>query len=282
MQLRINPKISRRIQLAIKEDLNDKGDLTSQWTLPADHKTSAQVVSHAAGVIAGGQAFLKVFHYLDRQVEVSLLVSDGERVKQGQVVATLSGPTRSILAGERTALNFLCWLSGIATLTRRFVDIAEPLKVQILDTRKTTPLWRSLEKYAVLCGGGRNHRFGLFDRVLVKDNHLQAVGNIRRAIRKAKEARDDTDIQIEVEVENVEQAREAAQEGVDIIMLDNMTPAEVRDAAVAIAGAAEIEVSGGVTLDNVHDYAETGVDYISIGSLTHSPTILNMSLGLVE
>lgn len=282
MNLKIDAKVRSRIKSALQEDLDKAGDITSQWTIPEQMHGSGQVLSRASGVVCGVTVFEKVFAYLDKTVETEIAVKDGERVKPDQVVATVSGSLRSILAGERTALNYLTHLSGIATLTRRFVDLVTPFNVAILDTRKTTPLLRSLEKHAVLCGGGKNHRMGLYDMVLIKDNHVAAVGGVRQAIRAAKASRGSKDIRIEIEVSTIQEAQMAAEEGVDIIMLDNMTPAIVRDAVEVIAGMAEIEVSGGITLENVQDYAATGVDCISIGALTHSAHTLDMSLEIVR
>lgn len=282
MQIQIDAKIRGRIQSALREDLGKEGDLTSLWTIPKAAKGRGEVVAKAAGVISGGQIFEKSFYYLDKFTEVQIEVPDGDRVKSGQTVATVAGSLRSILSSERVALNFLCHLSGIATLTRKFVDIVEPLGVEILDTRKTLPLWRTVEKYAVRCGGGRNHRIGLYDMVLIKDNHIAAAGGLKQAIEAAKKARKKREIKIEVEVVSVEQASVAAELGVDIIMLDNMTPTECRDAVGVIAGEAEIEISGGINLENVHDYAETGIDFISIGSLTHSAGALDLSLNVVN
>jgi len=278
MNLTIDPKIRRRIQAALQEDLDKAGDLTSLWTVPEKAQGKGVVISRGAGVVAGMPIFEKVFAYLDKCVETTVHVPDGERVKHDQLIATVTGPLRSILAGERTALNFITHLSGIASATRRFVDVVGHLGVSVLDTRKTTPMLRSLEKYAVLCGGGKNHRMGLYDMILIKDNHIAAVGGVRKAIRAAKEARGDKSIRIEVEVTTVEEARIAAEEKVDVIMLDNMTPAIVRDAVAVIAGTSDIEVSGGITLENAQDYAETGIDFISVGSLTHSAHALDMSL----
>jgi len=278
MNLKINATTSKRILSALKEDLGKLGDITSKSVVPKNLQGAAHVVVNAPGVMAGGSVFEKVFYHVDKKVVVELLVQDGERIKPEQRIATVRGNLRSILAGERTALNLLTHLSGVASLTRRFVDIVEPHGVTILDTRKTTPLWRNLEKHAVACGGGQNHRIGLYDMILIKDNHIAAVGSITEAIRAAKEGLRGKEIRIEVETTTVEQAGQAAEEGVDVIMLDNMTPGEIRDAMEVIGGAAEVEVSGGVNLENVHAYAETGIDFISIGALTHSADVLDMSL----
>ncbi|HNT34865.1 MAG TPA: carboxylating nicotinate-nucleotide diphosphorylase [bacterium] len=282
MNLKIDAKIRSRIKAALQEDLGKSGDITSLWTIPDQMHGKAEIISRTSGVVCGVTVVEKVFACLDKSVETDFSVSDGDRVKSEQVVATISGSMRSILAGERTALNYLTHLSGIASLTRRFVDLASPFGVSVLDTRKTTPLLRTLEKHAVVCGGGKNHRMGLYDMVLIKDNHIAAVGGVRQAIRAAKASRENEDIQIEVEVSTIQEARIAAEEGVDIILLDNMTPAIVRDAVEVIAGMAEVEVSGGITLENVHDYAITGIDRVSIGSLTHSVHALDMSLEIVQ
>ena len=229
------------------------------------------------GIVCGLAAAEAVFRALDPDVRFEALVEDGTPVERMTVVAVVSGPLRAILTGERVALNFLGRLSGIATLTRSYVDAVAGTGVAILDTRKTTPGLRLLEKHAVACGGGRNHRFGLDDAVLVKDNHLAAAGSVRAAVERLRAA---TDLPVEVECDTLAQVSEALAAGVDAILLDNMTTDELVAAVTAVQGRARIEASGGVTFDNVRAIAETGVDEISIGALTHSVRSLDVSLEL--
>jgi nicotinate-nucleotide pyrophosphorylase (carboxylating) len=261
---------------ALAEDVGD-GDVTTEATVDADAMGSAELVVKEAGVVCGLRVAEAVFRALEPAIRFEPLVDEGATVTGLTAVARVSGPERAILTGERTALNFLARLSGIATLTRRYVDAIEGTGAAILDTRKTTPGLRALEKHAVASGGGRNHRFGLDDGVLVKDNHLRAAGSVATAVERLRAA---TPLSVEVECDTPEQVSEALAAGADAILLDNMTLDELRDAVELVAGRARLEASGGVTLENVRAVAETGVDEISVGALTHSARSLDVSLEL--
>lgn len=268
----------RRIGEALAEDVGS-GDRTSTWCVDSDVDATAHVVTRGHGVISGLAAAACVFHELGG-VDFRPLVGEGDGVATGDAVVRLAGGARSILTGERTALNFLSRLSGIATLTRRFVDAVDGTGVRITDTRKTTPLWRELERRATHAGGAVNHRSGLYDMVLIKENHIACAGGIAVAVRRARET-DREALRIEVETTNLAEVEEALRAGVDRIMLDNMAPADLRDAVRLIRAhepTPEIEASGGVTLANVRAVAATGVDYVSVGTLTHSAPALDLSL----
>ena len=268
----------RRIADALIEDVG-AGDWTTQWAVAANAQADGEVTAKADGVIAGLAAFAEVYHQLG-DVEIRTLVEDGERVSVGAVVVKLSGPARAILTGERTALNFLGHLSGVATLTRRFVDAVEGTGARITDTRKTTPLWRELERVATRAGGALNHRLGLDDMVLVKENHLACSGGIEEATRRIREA-NQVGLKVEVETTNMVEVKAALAAGVQRIMLDNMSLDEMEEAVRLIHTVSprpEIEASGGITLHNVRQVAETGVDFISVGALTHSAPALDLSL----
>ena len=268
--------LERVAYAALAEDVGD-GDITTQATVDADATGSAELVVKEPGVVCGLGVAEAVFRALDPELLFEPLVEEGSAVSAGTTVARVTGPERAILTGERTALNFLARLSGIATLTRRYVDAVEGTGAVILDTRKTTPGLRALEKHAVVCGGGKNHRFGLDDGVLVKDNHLCSAGSVATAVERVHAA---TPLPVEVECDTLEQVSEALAAGADAILLDNMTPERLR-AAVALASArARLEASGGVTLENVREVAETGVHEISVGALTHSARSLDVSLEL--
>ncbi len=266
------------IEMAFAEDLQEAGDLTCQALIPETLEAEVLVVARQDGVLAGGPIAEMVFARLDPEVNYRQELPDGSALSNGSCVAKVSGPLRSLLTGERTALNFLTHLSGIATLTRRFVEAVKPARVQILDTRKTHPGWRVLEKYAVRAGGGANHRMGLFDGCLIKDNHLAAWAEgsasrtIAEAVRQAK-SRVGAGVSVEVEVDTLAQLRDALEGSPDIILLDNMPPSELRE-AVAIRNESQrrvlLEASGGITLDTIAEIARTGVERISIGGLTHS------------
>ena len=258
---------------ALSEDVGT-GDLTTQYVVPADATCTAEVVVKEAGVVCGLTVVEEVFHRLDPDLRFEALAADGDRIEGPTRVARLEGRAAPILTGERTALNFLGRLSGIATLTRRFADAVEGTGAQILDTRKTTPGLRALEKHAVECGGGRNHRFGLYDAILIKDNHLAVAHSLRDAVQRASGA----GVTVQVEVDTLEQLREALEAGADAILLDNMPPPLLREAVQITAGRATLEASGGITLDTIRAIAETGVDFISIGALTHSARALDVSL----
>ncbi|HMP03336.1 MAG TPA: carboxylating nicotinate-nucleotide diphosphorylase [Gemmatales bacterium] len=276
------------IALALAEDLDHAGDLTSQAVIPADGSGVARFVARSAGVIAGLPIAAAVFARLDARCDFTPLVADGTAVAAGTVVAEVAGPLRALLTAERTALNFVQRLSGIASLTQRFVAAVQGLPCQVLDTRKTLPGWRRLEKYAVRCGGGTNHRQGLFDAVMLKDNHLAAIGGGAGAVRRgvdAARAEYDRSVPIEVEVETFDQLDAALAAQPDIIMLDNMDVGMLR-AAVARrddqAPSVRLEASGGISLQNIRAVAETGVDLISIGALTHSAPALDVALDFVR
>jgi nicotinate-nucleotide pyrophosphorylase (carboxylating) len=274
----------RLIELALAEDLGTAGDLTSQAVLPEELEGRAVFVARAAGTVAGLPVAGMVLQAVSSRLDFQPLVADGTAVLPGQRLAAASGPLRALLAAERTALNFLQRLSGIATRTRQFVAAVGGTKAQILDTRKTTPGWRLLEKYAVRCGGGRNHRLGLFDGILIKDNHLAALGGgpgaIRRAVAAARDRMRDA-VPLEVEVDHLDQLEEALACRPDIVLLDNMDLDELREAVRRRDRAAPgvlLEASGGVTLENVAALAATGVDRISVGGLTHSAVALDIAL----
>ena len=268
--------LERLAYAALAEDVGE-GDVTTEAVVHADASGSASILLKEPGVVCGLGVVEAVFRALDEEVEVEPLVDEGSLAESRTAVARLTGPLRAILTGERTALNYLGRLCGIATLTRRYVDAVEGTGVAILDTRKTTPGLRVLEKHAVAVGGGRNHRLGLDDGVLIKDNHLRAAGSIREAVEAARAA---THLPVEVECDTIEQVSEAVEAGADAILLDNMTPDGLLAATVLVRGRARLEASGGVALDNVRAIAETGVDEISVGALTHSARSLDVSLEL--
>jgi nicotinate-nucleotide pyrophosphorylase (carboxylating) len=266
------------IEHALKEDLG-AGDWTTDSLIPPEHQTQCAVIAQAEGVLCGVAAAQQVFRYLDPAIRFSDCLSDGARLAPETVVMRIAGNTRAILKGERTALNFLQHLSGIATRTRQFVDAVAGTGAQIVDTRKTTPGLRLLEKYAVRVGGGRNHRVGLYDGILIKDNHLIALnGDIREAVRRARQNAHHL-LAVEVECATLEQVEQAIEAGADGVLLDNM-PLEILREAVRIAKGRVrfLEASGGVNLQTVRAIAETGVDYISVGAITHSAPILPMHL----
>jgi nicotinate-nucleotide pyrophosphorylase (carboxylating) len=271
------------VRLALTEDVGG-GDATTDALVDANARARARIVAKQDGVIAGTAVAALAFRELDPDVRVTWLVPEGGAVKRGDRVADIEGKTRAILTAERVALNFLQRLSGIATTTRAFVKAVEGTGVVILDTRKTTPGLRVLERFAVLAGGGENHRFGLFDGILVKENHVAAAGGLHQAIEKALEAARAKKIPVVVEVRTVEEAEEAARSGVDRILLDNFTPSKIADVLKRVPRGKKsplLEVSGGVRLQNVRDFALPGISFISIGALTHSAPALDLSL-LVE
>lgn len=265
------------IDQALKEDIGT-GDLSSS-IIPDDVTGVAKLYAKQEGIVAGLAFVEQVFRSVDPRIELRRLLEDGNKVYPGMVVLELVGPLGSILQGERTALNFLQHLSGIATTTKRAVDLIKGLSVKIVDTRKTLPGWRTLQKYAVRVGGGQNHRFGLYDAVMLKDNHIAAVGGITQAVKKIKEQVGHM-VKIEVECETIEQVVEAVTCGVDVIMLDNMGTQEMRDAVQFIDHRAIVEASGGIEEARLREVAETGVDLISIGTLTNSVKALDFSLDL--
>jgi nicotinate-nucleotide pyrophosphorylase (carboxylating) len=267
------------IDVAIQEDVG-AGDVTSEFFVPANLRALARIVSHEKAMVAGTETAAEVFRRIDPALHIQILRADGADVNAGDVIIEIRGLARSILKAERVALNFLQRLSGIATLTRKFVDAAGNDQVKILDTRKTTPGLRALEKAAVLAGGGANHRFGLFDMVLVKDNHLAAHSGLAafvETIRKLRQER--PDVRIEVEADRLQQVRTFLQiDDINVILLDNMKPAQIREAVALGKNKVKFEASGGVTLKNIRQIAATGVDYISIGALTHSARAIDLSL----
>jgi len=260
---------------ALKEDIG-KGDITTRLTVPANLKTTAHIIAKQNGILAGSEVVQQVFKILNPKVNISFRIKDGAKFNTGVIIAKLTGNARALLTGERTALNVLCRLSGIATLTRKFVDKISGTKAKIYDTRKTTPNLRFLEKYAVRMGGGTNHRFGLYDMILIKDNHIQAAGSITNAIMRTR--KNNSKMLIEVETKNLSEVKESLQLEVPIIMFDNMNLKQIREAVKLAKGKAKLEVSGGVNLRNVRKIAETGVDYISVGALTHSAPTIDMSM----
>lgn len=270
------------IDRALAEDLG-KGDVTTEALIPGDQQGTGFIMAKKEGILAGTVVVEQVFHRVAPELKVEILLGDGDRVERGGKVAKVSGSIAGILKAERAALNFLQRLSGIASETNQYVARVEGLPVRIMDTRKTTPGLRSLEKYAVKVGGGENHRMNLGDGILIKDNHLAALRsqglNIKQIVARARQNAPQR-LQIEVEVRTVSEALEAVEAGADIVMLDNMNLEDMREAVKSIRGRALIEASGGITLDNVRAVAETGVDIISIGALTHSVKALDISLEL--
>ena len=269
-------QIDTIIQSALSEDIGP-GDLTTELTIEPGHQSTARLIAKADGVIAGLGVFSRVFALLDPDVSVDLNVSDGDAVAKGNVLATLAGPTHAILSGERVALNLLQRMSGIATMTRSCVDVMQSDHTQLVDTRKTTPGLRMLEKYAVRMGGGVNHRYNLADCVLIKDNHIRAAGGITPAVTRARSGIGHT-VKIEVEVETLTQLEEALAAGADIVMLDNMDEPTMKKAVEMVNGRAVTEASGNIYLTNIKETAATGVDVISMGALTHSAPALDISL----
>jgi nicotinate-nucleotide pyrophosphorylase (carboxylating) len=269
--------VARAVEAALEEDLGAAGDITTDATIPVNAKGEAAIVAREAGVIAGLDLAAQAFLFLDPEVKFSPLVSDGELVKQGAKIAKIAGKTRAILTAERTALNFLGHLSGVATLTSRFVEAVAGTGARIACTRKTTPGLRALEKYAIRMGGGVNHRFGLYDGVLIKDNHIAAAGGIGNALR-ALGSRAGHMVRIEVEVDNLDQLKEALRFPIDAVLLDNMDVPTLKRAVAMVGGRVTTEASGGVRLETVRKIAETGIDLISAGALTHSARRLDLSL----
>lgn len=272
MKLNVEPLILS----ALREDITSE-DVTTNSVMPASCEGEADLICKQHGVICGLQVFERTFLLLDGGVRVETYVTDGDEVKKGQIIAKVRGDVRAILSGERTALNYLQRMSGIATYTRSVAALLKGTKIKLLDTRKTSPNNRIFEKYAVRTGGGNNHRYNLTDGVLLKDNHIGAAGGVKEAVKLAKEYAPFVR-KIEVEVENFQMVKDAVEAGADIIMLDNMSYDEMKKAVDFIAGRAEIEVSGNVTRENIAKLADLGVDYVSSGALTHSAPIMDLSL----
>lgn len=271
--------ITQAIERALAEDIGS-GDVTTDTIVPVDAALRGRIVAKQDGVVAGLEVAKHVMLALNTQINFTTNVVEGSRVVAGTVLADLDGPARALLTGERTALNFLGRMSGIATLTRRFVDAVSCTRAIILDTRKTAPGLRITDKLAVQLGGGQNHRTGLFDMVLIKDNHIDFAGSITAAVERVRSS--GTKLEIEVETRTLDHVREALALGVERILLDNMSIEIMRDAVALCGGKAKLEASGNVTLDNVLEVAGTGVDYISVGALTHSPKVFDVSLEFIE
>jgi nicotinate-nucleotide pyrophosphorylase (carboxylating) len=270
------------IDAALAEDVGE-GDFTTLWTVPAGRAAHAAIVAKQAGVLAGMEVALEVFRRVDPALALEPRLADGARLAPGDTVLEMRGEARSILTAERTALNFLQRLSGVASLTARYVQAIAGTRARVIDTRKTTPGMRLLEKAAVVAGGGANHRVGLYDMVMIKDNHIAAAGGITAAVQAVRAA-NRRGLRVEVETTHAGEVREALAAGVDRIMFDNMTPQALREAVALVAAAAgprpETEASGGITLESIRAFAETGVDFISVGALTHSAPALDLSLRL--
>lgn len=267
------------IHRALEEDTGP-GDITTSLLIPEENTSKALYIAKGNFVLAGIPFAKEVFRILDPLIDFRIIFHEGAKSKEGDTIAEVSGKTRVILSGERVSLNILQRLSGIATLTSMYVDRIKGLKAKIVDTRKTTPCLRFMEKYAVRIGGGFNHRFGLFDGILIKDNHIEAVGSVKEAVKRAKTVHHPA--KIEVEVENLQDFIEAIEAGADIVMLDNMSVSDIKEAVKISNGKVLLEASGGINLENVRDIAETGVDIISIGALTHSATAVDISLKIVK
>jgi nicotinate-nucleotide pyrophosphorylase (carboxylating) len=273
------PRIDQLIDLALEEDA-PSGDLTSRAIFPPRHRSRAHIAAGQDLVVCGLDVAARVMARVDPALKVRLGAADGDRIKKDKIVMRVAGPTVSLLAAERTALNFLQRLSGIATQARSYAALAAPFGIRVADTRKTTPGWRALEKYAVRCGGCHNHRMSLSEHVLIKDNHIAAAGSITAAVQRVRAHAPHT-AKVEVEAKSLAEVREAVRAGAEVVLLDNMTPAQVRSAVAVIGGAAMVEVSGGIRIDTLADYAMPGVDVISVGALTHSAPAADLSLTLL-
>jgi nicotinate-nucleotide pyrophosphorylase (carboxylating) len=276
MDIQVSPQIERLIRDALDEDIG-AGDLATMATIAAELQGTGLFRAKKDGVVAGLVLLPRIFYFIDHIVAVRLLTNDGASVSQGTVVAEAVGPVRALLLSERTALNFLQRLSGTATLTRKYVDAIKDFPCKVLDTRKTTPGLRTLEKYAVRLGGGMNHRIGLYDAALVKDNHIEATGSIADAV-KAVRRHAPFMAKVEVETSNMKQVQEAVDAGADVIMLDNMTIAQMTEAVKLVNKRAWVEASGGITLESIRQVAATGVDFISSGALTHSAPVVDFNM----
>ncbi len=268
------------IKLALNEDIQN-GDITTLAIVDEEIKCKGKLVAKETGIIAGLQVFEFVFRLLDEEgIEFNPNFEDGAEVKKGETIAEFSGKMRTVLSGERTALNFLQRMSGVATKTKQYVDLLKGTKVELLDTRKTLPGLRYLDKYTVAIGGGKNHRIGLFDMVMLKENHIKAAGSITSAVQMIRN-RYGSEYKIEVETRNLLEIKEAIKSNVDIIMLDNMSIEDMKSAVKLIGKSAKIEASGNITVKNIRAVAETGVDYISVGAITHSVSALDISLLII-
>jgi nicotinate-nucleotide pyrophosphorylase (carboxylating) len=273
------PEHAQVVRLALEEDLGPDRDVTTRATVDAGTRATGRLVSRQHGVVAGLQVAATAFELVgEGRLAFEFATADGERVAPGEVLATVEGPMADVLTAERTALNFLGHLSGVATLTRRWVDAVEGTGARIRDTRKTMPGLRALEKYAVVCGGGVNHRMSLSDAALVKDNHVIAAGGVVPAFERVRAMW--PGLPIEIEVDTLAQAREVIDAGADLVLLDNMSLADLREAVAYAAGRAKLEASGGLTLEHAREVAETGVDYLAVGALTHSAPVLDIGLDI--
>ncbi len=271
-----NIVIDELLMAALREDMNGE-DVSTQSVLEEDALGQVDLICKEDGVLAGLPVFTRVFQLLDLRVSFSFEVEEGEFIKKGQRVGVITGPVEALLSGERVALNYLQRMSGIASYTRKMVDALNDSTIKLVDTRKTTPLMRPFEKYSVIIGGGNNHRYNLSDSVMLKDNHIGLAGSVKEAIRRAR-AHAPFVRKIEVEVENMDMVRDAIEEKADIIMLDNMTVDEIKEAISFINKRAIVELSGNINIDNIHKYAGIGADVISSGALTHSAPVLDFSL----
>ncbi len=272
--MKLPANISQQVKLALEEDIGN-GDVTAQL-IPENATSVANVICRDNALLSGVAWFEEVFRQIDNKIEIKWNYKDGEKVAAGSTLCTMSGNSRAILSGERAALNFVQTLSATATLTHRFVEKVANTNASILDTRKTLPNLRDAQKYAVLCGGGKNHRIGLYDMILIKENHIMAAGSITEAVKQAKVLH--PTIKVEVETENLEEFREASKAGADIIMLDNFELATMREAVQENKGKVVLEASGGVDINTVEDIAKTGVDYISIGEITKDIKAVDLSM----
>jgi nicotinate-nucleotide pyrophosphorylase (carboxylating) len=275
------PLVARAVAEALAEDLGLAGDITTDATVPAETTASAVIATRKPGVVSGLDLAEEAFHSLCSSISFERLHDDGAVVAARTDIARVTGKARAILTGERVALNFMGRMSGIATLTRAYVDAIAGTRAIIVDTRKTTPGLRAFEKYAVRCGGGQNHRTGLFDAILIKDNHIAAAGGVAQAVRSAR-VRAGHMVKIEVEVDTLDQLREALLHDIDVVLLDNMEPRTLREAVAIVSGKVLTEASGGVDLTTVRGIAETGVDLISVGALTHSAPVLDLGLDFAD
>ena len=276
----LNPLlIQDAVRRALDEDLGRAGDITTQATIPASSIAHTVIAAREPGVIAGLPLADAAFHMIAQGIRFTPRLGDGTQVQAGDVIAEIEGSARAILSAERVALNFLGRMSGIASLTQRYVDAVSGTEARIVCTRKTTPGLRAFEKYAVRCGGGSNHRYGLDDAMLIKDNHIAVAGSVQQALQAAKAAAGHL-VKIEIEVDTIAQLHEVLAEGADVVLLDNMDIKTLKQAVALVEGAMLTEASGGVTLDTVTAIAETGVDMISVGALTHSPRVLDLGLDI--
>jgi nicotinate-nucleotide pyrophosphorylase (carboxylating) len=272
----LSDAIEELIETALKEDMPE-GDITSDNIIPSDSVSKAVILAKQTGILAGIEVARKVFEKIDTSVLFRAFFRDGQSISFGDKLAELEGKSVSLLKGERTALNFLQRMSGIATTTHKYVSALEGIQTKLLDTRKTTPGLRAIEKYSVKMGGGTNHRFSLSDMVMIKDNHLEIVGDIATAVKRAKE-RIKAGVQVEVETTNLKEVKQALEAGADMIMLDNMSPKDMTEVVQWVNGRVPLEASGNVRLENIKEIAASGVDYISVGGLTHSYSSLDISM----